>query len=159
MLPDEPSRELRAIVRYGRVDPHALTKRIASDRARSMEWINSLFRTHDKNLTPDQVREREAAHHGRDAARDELETAIEDVARLSAIDGAVLCGRSSQSMAQDACFLPSHWRRNVSVARSTSLAIKRNSTQTATALDIAQRLASRLRIPDQWRSSFQRTAP
>jgi hypothetical protein len=92
LLPHEPDEATLAGVRYGRVDPMLLATRIQADKDLIPGSLSSRIAKHDESLDHDAARARDAAQNAADVAAEELEAAIEDVAQLSAIDGAVLGG-------------------------------------------------------------------
>ena len=92
LMATEPTAEMRNGVAYGRTDPLLLSHRIEADSRTEWASTNQRFMTHDATLSSIQVRERDAARFAAEFAREELEAAIDDVAQLSAIDGAVLAG-------------------------------------------------------------------
>ncbi len=94
LLGHEPEEAVRRSVRYGRSDPMILSSRIKADKELGLAAIFRRAATHDEDLDRDQVRARDAAQDAADVASDELEAALDDVAQLSAIDGAVLGGPS-----------------------------------------------------------------
>lgn len=106
MLPHEPSPALLRATRYGREDPGELMKRVEVDHTRVIEWANAMMGMNFKRPTPKQVSRRESAREARDLAHEELETTIADVARMSAIDGAVLAG-PNLAIYGAGCVLPS----------------------------------------------------
>lgn len=120
MLPGEPAADLLGAVRYGRRDSQVLTKRVEVDRARSMDRLNTMLHSHDEELSRERVREREAAEHAAEVAREELDAAIEDVAQLSAIDGAVLMG-PKLTVYGAGCVLPSFELDPAKVRRALDL--------------------------------------
>ncbi|HEY5951756.1 MAG TPA: hypothetical protein VIV40_39950 [Kofleriaceae bacterium] len=92
LLPHEPSADMLRGVQYGRVDPMLLSTRIQADKDLIRGSLSKRIAKHDESLDHDEARARDAAQNAADVAAEELEAAIEDVAQLSAIDGAVLGG-------------------------------------------------------------------
>lgn len=92
LLPQEPDEDVLRDVTYKRVDPLLLSKRIQADKDLTWDAILKRIATHDEDLNREQVQARDAAQDAADVAGEELDAAIDDVAQLSAIDGAVLGG-------------------------------------------------------------------
>lgn len=92
LLPQEPDDQTLGGVRYGRVDPMLLSTRIQADKDLIRGSLSNRVAKRDESLDHDEARARDAAQNAADVAAEELEAAIEDVAQLSAIDGAVLGG-------------------------------------------------------------------
>lgn len=91
MLPTKPRKAELKRVRHRRVDPLLLRSRI--DEAHNKRHAASLEGLADGESIPaDVVYERNIRRAEADAAEAALDAAIDDVARLSAIDGAVLAG-------------------------------------------------------------------
>jgi len=89
MLPVAPDSGVMDKVRYRYVDTMLLMNRIASAKR---TWFAHLVARGEHTPGPDTVRALDAKRAEADEARDLLAAAIDDVARLSAIDGAVLTG-------------------------------------------------------------------
>jgi hypothetical protein len=83
LLPQPPDEDMLRGVRYGRVDPMLLSNRIQADKDLICASRSKTAAKHD---------ETHAARNAANVAAEELEAAIEDVAQLSSIDGAVLGG-------------------------------------------------------------------
>ncbi|WP_437721792.1 putative sensor domain DACNV-containing protein [Sorangium sp. So ce861] len=92
LLPQAPTDEMLAEVRYRRTDAHTLANRMQLDWQKRMAWISALVSTSNKSLDANKVDELSIKRTERDVAREELDAAIEDIAQLSAIDGAILAG-------------------------------------------------------------------
>lgn len=92
LLPREPDEQTLRGVRYGRVDPMLLSTRIQADKDLIPGSLSNRIARRDESLDHDEARARDAAQNAAGVAAEELEAAIEDVAQLSAIDGAVLGG-------------------------------------------------------------------
>lgn len=85
----EPDEALLSSMKLRRMSTAALAERIAEEKAKRLRaiWVPTEGRGADEVLTEHSARQRAA-----DEARDRLDAAIEDVARMSAIDGAVIGG-------------------------------------------------------------------
>ncbi len=84
--------ELKA-VRYHRADHNVLADHFVEDYRLRMAWLNERVTIIDKDhLTKDELHARDRARESRDRSGRKLQSAIEDVAKMSAIDGAVLAG-------------------------------------------------------------------
>ena len=92
LLPQQPDEATLRGVRYGRVDPMLLSTRVQADKDLVRGSLSRRIAKHDESLDHHEARARDAAQNAADVAAEELEDAIEDVAQLSAIDGAVLGG-------------------------------------------------------------------
>jgi hypothetical protein len=90
LLPQAPDNRTLEAVRYRRRDPMVVSKRIETDQHKRLSAI--FYGVDHDNLTSTQVQERDAARDAAEVAREDLEAALEDIAQLSAIDGAVLGG-------------------------------------------------------------------
>jgi hypothetical protein len=106
MLPKSPTLELLATVKYEHADPMTLANRIKNDYELSMLSLSKRIARHGEDQTNEQIQAREAAERAEELAAEELESAIEDVAQLSAIDGAVIAG-PSLAIYGAGCVLPS----------------------------------------------------
>jgi hypothetical protein len=93
MHPSQPDIAVLDRVRYRPVDTMRFRDRIVDDRTKRFRWIlRGMGDQADHHLSTDEVRAREVKRTAADAAEDALVAAIDDLARLSAIDGALLAG-------------------------------------------------------------------
>jgi len=93
MLPHVPDDRVLNAVNYRRTDAEILERRILASREGLMAWVNSRIAIHDKDeVSAEQARRVETTRDQQRMADEALDHAIEDVAQLSAIDGAVLVG-------------------------------------------------------------------
>jgi hypothetical protein len=92
MLPATPHESVLAKVRYRRADVKILADRIRSDREKSFSWFAVMIAATDKDLSAEEVRSLHARRAESESARDALDAAVDDIAQLSSIDGALLAG-------------------------------------------------------------------
>lgn len=93
ILPRRPAASLLRHVPYVRTEPLLLASRISAQKKALFARVNVQFKQVDrKTHSTADVREAESVRLKKKAADDALEAAIDDIARLSAIDGAVLAG-------------------------------------------------------------------
>jgi len=91
MLPTEPTGSMLEEVRLRRIDVMQFANRIKAFKEHTGEWIRGRA-TRDGHLRIEQVGVRDAARAAAELAEETLDAAIDDLAQLSAIDGAVLAG-------------------------------------------------------------------
>jgi hypothetical protein len=92
MMPSQPDAAILSEVRYHRADHQLVATRVRGDRDAFFAWVSALMADTGRRPTVRAHRAREAAREARERASEALEAAIDDLARLSAIDGAVLAG-------------------------------------------------------------------
>jgi hypothetical protein len=92
MSPNVPDANVLAAVSYRRTDEQLFAKKIRAERAKSMAYLSRSIATSEKTLSPEEVSSVVSARSDRDLASEALNAAIDDVAQLSAIDGAILAG-------------------------------------------------------------------
>jgi hypothetical protein len=93
MLPDTPNEALLGRIKYRPLDVTMLARRILAHKRKQFAAVFAQTDTADtRTLHRDQVAARDAARAEANAATEALEVVIDDVARLSAIDGAMLTG-------------------------------------------------------------------
>jgi hypothetical protein len=92
IMPSAPPESVMSAVRYRRRHPQILGDKIRDDRKKQLAWIGALLAAGDGEPTVNDLTNRDAKRAERDRAREDLDAAIDDVAQLSAIDGAVLAG-------------------------------------------------------------------
>jgi hypothetical protein len=113
LLPEEPKEAVLSDIVYRRNDSRLLSMRIRDEWDRRCDIINDMFRNaltedneasglQDRNAMrdiTDAISNRDAMRDAADVASERLEAAINDVAQLSAIDGAVLAGPAGPGLA------------------------------------------------------------
>lgn len=92
MLPTPPSEGLLSNIKYRRADPLVLASRISNEHKLQWAHISRRIATSGVRISKTQVRRLNNTRHEADEASDLLEAAIDDVARLSAVDGALVIG-------------------------------------------------------------------
>ncbi len=93
MLPIRPSEEVLSEVRYRRVDTKLLKNRIDEDKKRRFASLLAGLSDPERGVVSTAtVRQRRRKHDEADQAETALDEAVDDLGRLSAIDGAVLAG-------------------------------------------------------------------
>jgi hypothetical protein len=92
MLPATPDESVLTRVQYRRADPEILAHRIHTERQKSVAWFAIMIAATNKDLSAEEVRHLDAARAESETAQEALDAAIEDIAQLSSIDGAVLAG-------------------------------------------------------------------
>jgi hypothetical protein len=90
--PAAPTESVMSAIRYRRRHPTILGDRIRDDRKKRLAWLSALVAVAEGEPTVNQLTNRDAKRAERDRAREDLDAAIDDVAQLSSIDGAVLAG-------------------------------------------------------------------
>ncbi|MBA3456361.1 MAG: hypothetical protein H0T42_24890, partial [Deltaproteobacteria bacterium] len=95
MLGREPTDDELTAVKYHRVNHNILADNFVEEHRLRTAWRGERMAFVDKvQLTKDELYARDHARESRERSRRALQSAIEDVARMSAIDGAVLAGPS-----------------------------------------------------------------
>jgi len=92
LSPQAPEPRVFEQIGYRLIDPMLLATRVHEDREKNIAWVSRFIADAGEDLSADELKERELLRAERDAARDALDAAIEDIGELSAIDGAVLSG-------------------------------------------------------------------
>lgn len=94
LSPDAPTESMMSAIRYKRRHPTILGDKIRDDHKKRWAWVKALVAVVEGEPTVNQLTNRDAKRAERDRAREDLDAAIDDVAQLSSIDGAVLAGPS-----------------------------------------------------------------
>jgi hypothetical protein len=92
MLPTPPSSALVEAIKYRRSDPTLLARRISAEDEQQWSHLWKRIDASGADLSKEKVHELEFAREEAERARHLLDAALDDLAHLSAVDGAIVIG-------------------------------------------------------------------